>query len=568
MTTTRLIPPARAILWEYLARYPLLDFAIVAELTAMIALAHLLPESWRAAAVDQGQPWTIFPVMMFFFGIIILFSVNTTRPRSAPCGHPARMFLYPMSTARLVAWPMLFGAVAMALGWVAVAMLVLPGFGIHMPLGRGALAAAAALACLQALSWWPFGTSLAMVLAVSIIPTALITLVLWPMYIWEWGPGSAWVLLSVYPVAAYAVAWRGVTLDRRGDGRGGRGWLTAFDGIDRLVEIIPGARSRFASAARAQLWLEWRSKGAAMFVISSALTLVTAFFIALVTLLDEKRSLTPMFLGWLLAGPLLICATTAAIFAKDEMSSRTAGMSPFLATRPLPSATLAGAKLGGAALLLVVSCGFALAVAALWALAIGRLGTIASGFASLARERGAVVVFLVATLGPALVLVLSWKGMVGAMLPVLTGRQWVTNAIGAAFTTAMILVVVAVLLFAPRLGAVFVEAKLILAGKAPPPRFLFAAMPTALGLMLGLKLALSGLAFRAAIVRGLISHREAIGPVLLWVAATASLMTLAALLFRPSSLTQWLTLAMVSALVPPLGRTPTATLALDWGRHR
>jgi hypothetical protein len=341
-----------------------------------------------------------------------------------------------------------------------------------------------------------------------------------------------------------------------------------LDWIERLVEIIPGARSRFASAARAQLWLEWRSKGAAMFVISSALTLVTAGFISLVTLVEAERSLTPEFLGSLLAGPLLICATTAAIFAKDEMSSRTAGMSPFLATRPLSSAALAGAKLGGAALVLVASCGFALAVAALWGLAIRQLGTIASGFAALARARGAMVVVLFTTLGPALVLALSWKGMVGAMLPVLTGRSWVTTAVGLVFTAAMFLIGGVVILFAPRLGAAFAEVKQILAGKVPPPRLLFAAMPAVLGLMLGLKLALSAFAFRAAIVRKVVARRGVIGPALLWLVASVSLMILAALLLSPSGPSNWLPIVLLSALLPPLGRIPAATLALDWGRHR
>ncbi len=66
----------------------------------------------------------------------------------------------------------------------------------------------------------------------------------------------------------------------------------------------------------------------------------------------------------------------------------------------------------------------------------------------------------------------------------------------------------------------------------------------------------------------MIGRREAIAPVLLWAVAAASLLTLAAPLVRPSSPAQWITLAMLSALLPPLGRIPAATLALDWGRHR
>ena len=93
MTTTRLIPPARAILWEYLARYPLLDLAIVAGLAVMVAApsAPAAGRSWRsvaAAAADEGKPWVIFPVIVFFFEIVALFSVNTSRPRATPMRTP------------------------------------------------------------------------------------------------------------------------------------------------------------------------------------------------------------------------------------------------------------------------------------------------------------------------------------------------------------------------------------------------------------------------------------------------------------------------------------------------
>jgi hypothetical protein len=568
MMTTRTFPPARAILWEYLARYPLLDFAIVAGLALMIALAHWLPESWRTAAIDDGMPWPIFPVMMFFFGIIALFGVTPNRQRNGPSGYPARMFLYPVSTARLVAWPMLFGAVAMALGWVAVAVLVLPGFGIHMPLGRGALAAAAVLTCLQALSWWPFGTSLAMVLAVSIIPTALITLVLWPMYVWGWGPRAAWALLPLYLIAAYALAVRGVALDRRGDGRGGRRWLTVFDWIEPLVEIVPGARSRFASAARAQLWLEWRSKGTVMFLIAAALTFVTILFVMLVSKLEGSPQPNLALVGTVFAQPLIICAMMGGIFAKDEMTSRTLALSPFVSTRPLTSAALVTAKLHAAALGLLVSCGFTLVTASLWALATGNFGVIVSQLATFARAHGTVVVVLGATMAVAGVLVLVWKRMIGAMLLPLTGRAWIIGSVAMAFVAAMLLMGGGLIVFAPRLGAAFADAKLIVMGKAPPPRWLFAVVPTAIGLALGLKLALSAVAFRAAIVRGLISPRGMVVPLLLWAIPGACLLGLGALLLRPSSLSGWLPLVLISALMPPLGRLPAATLALDWSRHR
>ena len=564
--TTRILAPARAILWEYLARHPWLDAAIVGGFAIMTVEDRIVPASWMAW--EGAEAVAIFPVMLFFFGIIALFGVNPSRPRATPGGYPARLFLYPVSTARLVAWPMLFGAAAMALGWVGVATLVLPRPGSRPPVALGALAAATAMAWLQAISWWPFGTSLAQVLAVCASLLTLVGLIAWPMTVWGWGHAVAWVLLPIYLVASYAAAVRGVALDRCGDGRGGRGWLKAFERIERIFAFVPGARSRFASAARAQSWLEWQSKGVVMFILVAALTFVTVLFVTILLFFQTGEKPIHGFLASILFQPLIICAMTGAIFAKDEMGSRTAGMSPFLATRPLTSEALAGAKLRAAALVLLVSCGFAALTVSLWAVATGNLGAIASQFAALARGHDAITVGLVAAMGTALVLVLAWKGMVGAMVPGLTGRTWVALATGLGFTALMVVIVVAALLFAPLAGATLFDVKQVLAGKAPPPRLLVAAVPVAIGLTLGLKLSASAVAFRSAVRRGLISRRGLVESALLWAVPGACLMALGALLLRPSDASGWPALAMLSALLPPLGRLPAVTLALDWDRHR
>ena len=564
--TTRILPPARAILWETLARYPWLDAAIVGGLAVLTVLGHVLPESWRAPG--EGMPFVIFPVLMFFFGIVALFSVSTSRPRTTPGGYPARFYLYPMSTARLVAWPMLFGSAAMALGWLGVATLVLPRFGFHPPPALGALSAAAAIAWLQAFSWWPFGTSLAQLLALGVSLPVLTLLVVWPMTVWGWGPGAAWVLLAVYLAGAYAVAVRGVALDRRGDGRGSRDWLAALERFDWSALPIPAARARFASAARAQSWFEWRSKGLVMFILVATLTIVTVFFVTIVPGFQEGEAPVRGFLAAMLPQPMVICALMGAVFAKDEMGSRKIGMSPFLATRPLTSEAMAAAKLGAAAFVLAVSCGFVAVAVSLWAAATGNLGVIASWVAEPARGHDTVTIVLAAAAGSVAVFVLAWKGMVGAMVPALTGRTWVTYATGLIFTVAMVIVVIVALLFAPLLGAKFVDLKLILAGKAPPPRLLMAAAPLALGLALALKLALSAVAFRAAIRRGMIGRRGLVVSALLWAIPGACLLALGALLLRPPGVSDWLTLAMLAALLPPLGRLPASTLALDWDRHR
>ena len=62
------------------------------------------------------------------------------------------------------------------------------------------------------------------------------------------------------------------------------------------------------------------------------------------------------------------------------------------------------------------------------------------------------------------------------MLPPLTGRAWVTTAIGLAFTAAMFLIGGVVILFAARLGAAVAEGEADPRGQGPaapiplPPR--------------------------------------------------------------------------------------------------
>jgi hypothetical protein len=234
----------------------------------------------------------------------------------------------------------------------------------------------------------------------------------------------------------------------------------------------------------------------------------------------------------------------------------------------MTSPALAGAKLGAAMLVLVVSFAFVLATAALWMLATGTFGVVLAPISEAARAHGGIAVALAAASALFLVIVLSWKGMVGAMVPPLTGRAWVAFAIGLVFTVVLLLVGAAVVLFATRLGAAAVDVKLVLAGKAPPPRLVVAVAPEAIGLMLGLKLALAAVAFRAAIVRRMIGPVGLATAALLWAIPAGCLLGLGALMFGPSSVAGWLTLAMTAALLPPLGRLPAATLALDWNRHR
>jgi hypothetical protein len=544
--------PALAMLGESLGRSRAVIVGLLGEFTLMVILVWTLPEAWLKL---EGPAGLMIPAVTFFFiGILSIFSVSEQALKSGQNGYPPRMFRYPVSTLRLVAWPMLFGAVAMALAWVAVGVAILPRLGFRPPLALGALALVASSVVLQTLSWWPFRSNLTQLLATAFGLPALGGVVLWPMLVWEWGPPVAWIALPIIIALGFGLAVRGVTLDRRGDGRGGKGWLSILEWFERLSELLPGAHASFTSASRAQLWFEWRSKGATLLFLVIGFSAFCALFVAILpAFVDREPSQTRGFLAAMFVQTLMFCWIMGSSFGRDDLWSKSIALSPFLATRPLTSGRLVAIKLGAAALSMLAAYGFILATLPLWLFATGNFGAFGSLLQTAAGARGAGTILLIAATGLVVVLTLTWRGMVGAMLPVLTGRAWVTHGTVYIFMIS---------------GAILTAIIAWKKGDENLPRQALAMLPWTLGIALVLKLTVASVAFRAATQRGMISRRGLISAGLVWIVPTVCLLSLCGLLLPSISLLVWLELLMGAALVMPLGRMALAPLALDWNRHR
>jgi hypothetical protein len=213
---------------------------------------------------------------------------------------------------------------------------------------------------------------------------------------------------------------------------------------------------------------------------------------------------------------------------------------------------MAAVRIRAAATSMLAAYGFVLLTLPLWFLLTGNLGAgmsllrMASGGESAGRVAVAVAVGLV------LFLAMTWRGMVGAMLPVLTGRTWVVNA---------------VVYLSMALGIVAAALGVWKAGDTAFLGSLLDALPWILGLALAPKLALAAVSFRAASRRGMISRRGLISAGLVWIAPIACVLTICSLL-PPLPWVVWLDVAMAAALFSPIGRLALAPLALDWNRHR
>jgi hypothetical protein len=467
-------------------------------------------------------------------------------------GFPARLFTAPVGTAALVGWPMLYGALAAALLWLATALLVLRPCGLEAPLAWPALLCAAFLAWLQAVSWWPFGwawlrVAVAVLLLGGLVTVALLLGAMGPLAdvapdLSEWA--AAAVLAALLP-PAYAAAVAGVRRARRGDCQS---WPSPFRGWAGALTAPFGRRRPFASPAGALLWWEWRRHGLGL----PAMMALTLPWVLLPTLLPGQDELFRRG-GLAVVLFLPVLDAVAAGTSLGNMSYRPAPhVGPFLATRPVSAAALVAAKLKVAALSTLAALALLAVVLPVALLRADVRADVAELWGALLRfyppGKASAVVAVLALALPAL----TWKGLVGNLHVTLAGRPWVNWTATAA----------GLLLLAGGSGAGYwayhhPEAHATLWRLA----WWGAAAAVALKLLVG------GWAVRALYRRRLVPPRALAGWLAVWLLAALALFAALAWLLPPG-LMAVSGCAFAAVLLVPLARLALAPLALEWNRHR
>jgi hypothetical protein len=536
---------ALALAWELWRRHRFW-FALTAAYLVVAAVAvHALAlgELTAPAALVAVAPLCGVALLLLAF-----FTYSLDMDLLAPgSGFPGRLFARPVPTAALAGWPMLYGATGAALLWLAPALLLLRPCGLEVPLLWPALLAAAFTAWMQVFLWWPVGWPLARVFAIIVLIIGFTAAPqVWIEY--ELPQRAVAPALAGLLAAAYVAGLTGVARARRGDGQT---WPSPWQWALRLWAGRPRRQCPFASAGAALVWGEWRRHG-------RVLALVNAFllpgFVPLL-LLPENPLLGP----WNKWGGFLLLPLWIGFMGGAGMGQmghtgpdRKAGLSSFLATRPLGSGAFVAAKLKAAAL-----CTLALWVPSyLVVLTVlfrpGNRPEVEQMWGQLLRlyppgKAGAVVALLILGL-PAL----TWKGMVENLPFGLSGRPGVIRA--------TVLAAIA-LASGGSMAAVWVarhpethEALLRLA---------WWAAPTAVAL----KLLLAGAALRALHRRRLVPARALGWGLTAWLLTAAGLFGVMAWLVPPG-LASLSGLAIASVLLVPLARPALAPLALEWDRHR
>ncbi|HUT89744.1 MAG TPA: hypothetical protein VMY37_09625, partial [Thermoguttaceae bacterium] len=412
--------PAIGVRWQLWRRHRWWFVAGVAYFAEVFTLCHALPSGMAFV------PFKFAMSLPLLAGLALLMAAFAYATDADVAGKesafPARMFTLPMTTRALVGWPMLYGTVAIALGWLAVASLVLRPGGMNAPLWWPAVLAAGCLAWVQALAWRPFGLpGLRMVAAV--VPIGVLVAISglrWLAHLPE--PVVALVLVSSI-LPAYVVAVAGVARARRGDQPDWQ-WLSAWA---RAVAGWFSLRGRsFGSPSQAQVWFEWRRGGLGLPI---AVGLMIPFVVAFVLVNRHNPRHAPgspfrsPFL--LLVVPLLAPALLGGGWGNCGDPRSKLAIPAFLATRPMTCAGLIWAKMKAAAISAAIVWAMTLAALMLIVLLTGSWAELAGQWAALTKDFSALEKTAIVALGVVLLPIATWRPMIANMYVGLAGRNWV-----------------------------------------------------------------------------------------------------------------------------------------------
>jgi hypothetical protein len=529
--------PALAFNWQIWGRHRWGLAGALLIVAGICALPQAYPTAKLTSNVgDTGVPFMMAILMPFGFVILYLayvFSLAELGKRTGSSGFPLWMLTLPVRTPWLVLWPMLSGAVTVALVWLAVGWFALNEVGLEVPLVWPALGLACTLVWIQAVDWSGLGSISKALVACAVLAG------LWTGLMRGDTHDATFAALPVILLLGFVAGAAGVSRLRRG------GRSSGFTMAPVLRWRI-GRERRFATGQQAQFWLEWRRNGSLLPLLAACWVLLLALF----AVISNDGNVTTM----MAATPylsLILAPVAGLILGKPDVWSRQVRLPTFAAGRPLTCGDMVLAKLRMTALSLLAAwlvLALGLAIWLTW-------GTHYADFwRALERtSEGQSSAKLYAMIAASLAGLFGFNVllMAGTFVVSLTGRFWLVLA-----TLFFYLGGIPNLLAMDVLG-IFKNHLVELATTA-----------------IALKLLLAGWAFWYGHRRGLISGAGIAGLVTTWlvtVACTFLAFYLATperpddLRYRHSILRD---VALGIGLFCPLFRIALAPMALAWNRHR
>jgi hypothetical protein len=527
---------AYAVAWPIWRQHRIQFASIFAGLIALTAIARVVPAGASADAFFCAAP----SAAIFIFLLAAFSYASAGGNRKGSFDIPAYLLTLPVTTRALVGWTMLYGAIAAAVAWWLVVLLVLWPRGIPVPFFWPAFVAAGFLVCFQAHAWWPFpGPIIRMVAAAVGLGTPIALCIVGLAF--DVSPTILAATFVGFGALGYLAALEGVARVRRGDVTS-RSWV--LEAAQELAHRLYRPRRPFGSAGVAQVWIELRQHG---------LVLPTLVALCLVVILTAPSN--PAFPWVAFSGIVLMPAYLATflspLLAKPETWSRSIALSSFAATRPVSSGFFVIAKLKAALLSAFIACLVMVPAAFIWVLSHPdtEVAQVLSAF-----SRGTHPLRLALALAAAFlaVVLMTWVQSIQTLCINMSGRPWINYAlIGAGAVVAYPLYLLGFWIF-------------------DHPEYHETLLHFVPHVITGLALTKLGIAvwvFRAVIRRRLLDPAQARTLGSLWIAAVIAGVCLAVCLV-PEVRERWYRLPVVAVLAVPFVRPCLAMLATDWNRHR
>lgn len=541
---------AAAIAWEFRQRHRWGLIAIGGYVLVLATIRLLILEPGHRVNFHDEQSFALMvvvPLTATFMYFLAVFSFGLAGDLVARQSiYPARMFTLPVTTAALAGWPMFYGTAAMAILWLATRLLVLWPSGFDIPMIWPGLLAASLLAWTQALTWMPYALPGLRVI-VTVLWLAVIDAVVLLALQYKAPEPVMLAILAPHVPLAYLAARFAVARARRGDVPD---WRGIFARLGQFADVLPRRRDDFPSPARAQVWFEWRRHGRSL---PALVGILLPFELALLFVFSDTPVIVLETLAGVLLTPPFMAAFAAATVSKSNHTGRDSyGVTPFIATRPLTSASLIAAKLKvtiwstlAAWLLVLVGTPLALRLS-------GTSHFVIEWTRHLIDVAGTPRALGIVLLGFSALLASTWKQLVQGLYIGMSGREWVVKA--SVFLTLSFL-------------AIIVPLADWIIGRKDVVAALWNAFPWIAAVLICVKLSAASWIARRLYDSRLLSGRMLVTGAVCWDVAVFALYGLLVWIL-PELLFRHYVLALVAILEIPLVRLSAAPLALAWNRHR
>ncbi|MGE3779502.1 MAG: hypothetical protein AB7F89_20100, partial [Pirellulaceae bacterium] len=317
---------------------------------------------WTIVAACVGAnllPWLLFPILrpgtlvplsdpslkMIHLIFVELHAFAVGAGLIAVQGHPARLYAWPISNATLALWHMV-PVMLLTMCETAIGLILLNGvFLLQWPVWGPAVFSGVAVGAAQAAYWWtdrtiwlPWVTGAMVVIGSLWLNGQYGGLFMMPRSYWRTVTPVDLAVLAATGVAAVCLGAAALRHRRRGDS------LPDVD-VLRWLESLGlqrGSEAVWRSWSEAQTWYAWRTGGWLLPVLVAA-----GGSIALAVWAGFNRDLAELREGTLAFGGFLCVAALPAgiLMGHHEGRHGTAGIGPFLATRPLSAQDLASTLL-------------------------------------------------------------------------------------------------------------------------------------------------------------------------------------------------------------------------------